>query len=274
MKKSSNISSPENENRCHLKSRYIDTLADHSANKETSLSYSSLKQFDRSPSHFLQYKRRLFKETPAMRLGTLTHMSILEPDLYKRNVIVTDLSRRTKAFKEFESENFDFDVITPTESKQIRSMTESVKENKFAHQLISECTELEQSKKWEYRGHHFRGIPDGIGEGYILDLKTTKDASPHKFGSDSFRMLYHMQAALYMAGLRELGYNIKSYYIVAVESAAPHPVSVFKFTSDILDRGHLKLDTLIDRFDAWDGSESGYHPDQDFVYLDAPNWSK
>ena len=248
--------------------------SNNQSNKDTSLSYSSLKQFDKSPSHFLQYKRRLFKESPAMRLGTLTHLSILEPEVYRSNVIVTDLSRRTKAFKEFESEHHDKDVITPAEYIQITSMTQSVKENKFANDLIKNCTELEQFKNWEYKGHKFRGVPDGIGPGYILDLKTTKDASPHKFGSDAFRMLYHMQAALYMEGLRALGYDVKSYYIVAVESAAPHPVSVFKFTSDILDAGKQKIDSLIDRFDAWDGNECGYHPDVDFIYLDAPNWSK
>ena len=50
-------------------------------NKEkfTPLSFSSLKSFKKSPREFLAYKKRAIKETPAMRMGTLVHLLVLEP---------------------------------------------------------------------------------------------------------------------------------------------------------------------------------------------------
>ena len=243
------------------------------SNKHT-LSFSSLKQFDKSPSHFLQYKRREFKSTAAMRLGTLTHLSILEPDEFKSTVVVTDLSRRTKAFKEFESENESKEIITTKEAEQIQGMTDSVAGMVKARKLIHNADETEKSHTWKYRDYVFRGIPDAVSGNCIVDLKTTKDATPRKFEADAFRMLYHMQAAAYISGLNSKGYDIKHYYIVAVETTAPYPVTVFKLSDELITRGFMKLDSIIDKFDGWDGSECGYHEADQQVQMNIPEWAQ
>lgn len=243
------------------------------SNKHT-LSFSSLKQFDKSPSHFLQYKRREFKSTAAMRLGTLTHLSILEPDEYKKNVVVTDLSRRTKAFKEFEAENESKEIITTKEAEQIQGMTDSVAGMVKARKLIHNADEKEKSHTWKYRDHVFRGIPDAVSGNCIIDLKTTKDATPRKFEADAFRMLYHMQAAAYISGLNSKGYDIKHYYIVAVETSAPYPVTVFKLSDELITRGFMKLDSIIDKFEGWDGSECGYHDPDTQIQMNIPDWAQ
>ena len=242
------------------------------SNKHT-LSFSSLKQFDKSPSHFLQYKRREFKSSAAMRIGTLTHLSILEPDEFKSKVVVTDLSRRTKAFKEFESENTGKEIITENEAASIQGMTDAVANMSKAKKLIHNADEVEKMHTWKYRGFTFRGVPDAVAGDSIIDLKTTKDATPRKFESDAFRMLYHMQAAAYISGLNSKGYNIKNYYIVSVETTAPYPVTVFKLSDELIDRGFLKLDSVIDKFQGWDGNECGYHDANTQVVMNVPSWA-
>jgi len=243
------------------------------SNKYT-LSFSSLKQFEKSPSHFLQYKRKEFKSTPAMRLGTLTHLSILEPEEYHKKVVVTDLSRRTKAFKEFEAENESKEIITTKEESQIKGMTISVKGMKKARKLLKDATETEKLHSWKYRGHVFHGIPDAVAGDTIIDLKTTKDATPRKFEADAFRMLYHMQAAAYMSGLNSKGYDIKHYYIIAVETTAPYPVTVFKLSDELIERGFMKLDSIIDKFEGWDGVEYGYHEPDTQIQMNVPEWAQ
>ena len=47
---------------------------------DITLSFSSLKQFSRSPAHFAHYKKREFKQSTAMRRGWLTHLLTLEPE--------------------------------------------------------------------------------------------------------------------------------------------------------------------------------------------------
>lgn len=55
-------------------------LIEHINTRELKLSFSSLKQFAKSPEHFIRYKLREFKPSPAMKFGSLVHCVILEPD--------------------------------------------------------------------------------------------------------------------------------------------------------------------------------------------------
>ena len=69
------------------------------------LSYSSLKQFSISPSHFLAYKKRVFVSSPSMTLGTAVHTLVLEPETFDARyyVMPNDIRRGTNAFKEHQA---------------------------------------------------------------------------------------------------------------------------------------------------------------------------
>ena len=113
--------------------------------KETTLplSFSSLKAFARSPLAFIEYKTNKKEPTPAMRFGTLVHRAILEPERYSRTVAIYEGQRRGKAWKEFEAEHADMDIVTTTEAMTIRQLAHrvaevadgrSVREQRVAHE--------------------------------------------------------------------------------------------------------------------------------------------
>ena len=81
------------------------------------LSYSSIKQFAKSPNHFLQYINREQETTPAMIKGSAFHVLTLEPDKFlDQYAIAPKVDRRTKAGKEtwanFSSENEGKQILT------------------------------------------------------------------------------------------------------------------------------------------------------------------
>ena len=77
------------------------------------LSYSSLKEFAKSPNHFIQYIERKFEASDAMIFGSAVHCAILEPDEFHNRYFVLDESeimeelkdakspRATKAYKQW-----------------------------------------------------------------------------------------------------------------------------------------------------------------------------
>ena len=64
------------------------------------LSFSSLKAFSKSPAHWVYYKKREFKQSPAMRRGWLTHLIALEPERQSELEIIDVATRANKQFKE------------------------------------------------------------------------------------------------------------------------------------------------------------------------------
>ena len=62
---------------------------------------SGLKQLLRSPAHFLTYKNQpMRKDTPAQRMGTLTHAALLEPERFAANMVLRPKLGRRNADKE------------------------------------------------------------------------------------------------------------------------------------------------------------------------------
>ena len=65
------------------------------------ISHSKLKEIRKSPAYFLHKLREPTKETDAMKLGTLCHMAVLEPDKLEQNYTALEekIDRRTKEGK-------------------------------------------------------------------------------------------------------------------------------------------------------------------------------
>lgn len=231
--------------------------------KLTPLSYSSLKEFMKSPAHFIAYKNRLFKESAAMRLGTAVHAALLEPDKFKSDYDTTPLRKGTKAHKELDGSKI---WLNNSDWATVNGIKRQLKKNVEAADLLESCKQREIEVKGYVNGIPFRGFVDAMSEDIIVDVKTTQDASPDGFSRSVYNFSYHLQAAIYM----ELT-GAKQYYIIAIESSSPYSVVIYKLSQDAMDSGYAMLQRGIDSFKNWDGSETGY---KNNVILDLPRWAK
>jgi len=238
------------------------------------LSFSSLKAFSRSPLAFLDYKLGRKVTTPAMRFGTLVHRAILEPEKYEATVAVTDHRRGTNAYKAFVEEHEGMDILKTREAMDIRLIANRVLEHPFAGEMIKQCTHFELPFTIEQCGVPHRGIIDGLGSWFLLDLKTTSDVSHNALQRTIWSAKYYMQAAIYERAASLMGHDPEAYFIVAVESAAPHHVQVVELEPQYVARGHMEWERLLDRWRAWDG-KSRHNLDEDDQagwQMDAPPW--
>ena len=231
----------------------------------TPLSYSSLKEFMKSPAHFLAYKNRELKETPAMRFGTAVHSAILEPQKFINQYDKTDLRRNTKAYKELDDSKL---WLSSSEWSSIEGIKRSISRNVSASDELSKCVHFEQEVKGLIKGVEFRGFVDAMSQDTIIDLKTTQDASPDGFAKSVYNFSYHLQASIYL----ELT-GADRYFILAVENQSPYSCALYELSQDALDSGRAMLEKGIAMFKDWDGSYQGYEK-HNFQKLDLPRWAK
>lgn len=186
-------------------------IVDKLISGEMVLSFSAIKQFAQSPAHFMAYKLGQRVETPAMKKGTMIHCAILEPEeLENRYTILKkeDLPNPESDFRNTENKKFKelFEAKATTEGKEI--ITPSDWDNLIAHRDLAYSNEAiapylnglvkkEDYATWEFGGFNWRGVRDGVGKSYVLDLKTVADADPSRTRYLCEQEKYHWQQFLY-----------------------------------------------------------------------------
>jgi exodeoxyribonuclease VIII len=72
---------------------------------------------------------------------------------------------------------------------------------------------------------------------WVVDIKTTTDASPAAFSRDAGRYHYHIKAGHYLRGLDALAPHPRRFAFVAIEKAPPWGVAVYELDAAALDLG-------------------------------------
>lgn len=224
------------------------------------ISKSGLDQVRKSPAHYKHWLTAPREETAAMRLGTLTHLSVFQPELYRSRVVVAPIvDKRTKEGKsiweQFKVENDGKDIVTHDDAVTIREMTTSVRGSDAGLMITGGAAEV--SLFATQNGVDCKARLDYVVDDVIVDLKTTEDASPAAFARSVANYRYHVQAAHYLALARELGMEAKRFVFIAVEKEAPYAIARYELDpADLMlaeaDRQkHLARYASCQAFDSW-----------------------
>jgi hypothetical protein len=142
-----------------------------------------------------------------MRLGSLAHCAVLEPDeLSKRYAIAPD--RRSNAGKAAAAElaAAGIEAVTESDMALALSMADAVRQHPYAAALLADG-KAEQSFWWDDKatGQRCKCRPDWYQGTTIVDLKTCQDASANAFARACATFGYHTQAAHYLNGAARCG---------------------------------------------------------------------
>lgn len=241
---------------------YIDLTFDQ-YKQIPAINKSSLDYLDQSPRHLylkcLDPKRKTEEPTPAMRLGTALHTMILEPEkFFERYIVEPDdpprrpTSAQRGAKKPSEDtlcaiefwDNFDQvasgrEVLTTEQWAMCMRSQQAVRASPASKVLFSsgnpEVTLVWLDSETEVL---CKARMDWYKPGVIVDLKTTKSASPVDFGKQVAQFDWHVQAAFYLDGIRTLTGTDHIFVFAALEKDEEHPLAAFYYASDAsLERG-------------------------------------
>jgi hypothetical protein len=203
----------------------------------------------------------LDQPTDSMRLGSLIHSGVLEPDSLIVMPRFEDEIRRkdgreyanpkaTSEYKQrvadFESANVGKRIVSAVEFESIAGIRESLSRHERAAEHLDEGP-VEVSIVWDDpdSGIRCKGRLDKWCEQNrrIVDLKTTRDASD--FERSLLKYGYHRQAAFYSDGMSILTGHVHEFAIVAVETEPPYCVRGAPVSTNALDSGRKEYRRLL-----------------------------
>ena len=239
--------------------------------------------FKNPPAQFkAEYIDKIIKrDTKAMQFGTALHSRVLEPLDYPSVVSIEPegTNRRTKGYKEWIAGQSGKVVLKHEESEKIEAMFDALQNNEQAYQFLSALCEVEKPLFWKDKVHNIelKGKIDGLIEGenkrdIIIDLKTTRDASPDGFSRAMADYGIHRQLAHYREGYQMITGRAASCYIIAIEKEPPYLNAVYQISEDALATGLIERNIALDtyakcvRTGEWGGYDNGI--------IELPRWYK
>lgn len=251
--------------------------------KKPGLSNSILSELNKSPAHFKYFMEHPRKPSEAQEFGTLVHTAILEPQELENRYVKSPFTgenkldlrktahKKTKA--DFIAKIGDKKIIEPADYEALMIIRDNVEKHSMLLALLDQGKN-EVSFQWDHNGIYMKGRTDKICGHLpaIADIKTTANAQFAPFQSSIFKFGYHRQAANYIDGLSHFQYDIKDYFIIAVENEPPYNIQVFQMPQEIIDLGRKELDALIDKYKkcCLDNEWPGYS--NEVQICGVPNW--
>ena len=235
------------------------------------INHSILRHFKKTPAH-AHWAMTHDEHTDAKELGFLVHLAALEPDLYRKDVVVAPkVDKRTKIGKAewaaFEREAGDKHIAKADDAQVAKAILENVGRHAFARELLRSQGAKEVSIVWRdaETGILCKGRLDRItmisDQGVIVDVKTIgKPATTHNFQTSIQMYDYAGQAAFYLQGLATLlaDQPIPKFIWVVCETKAPYLVRVFEAEDEALAIGADEMGKALSQFK--ECQETGFWP--------------
>ena len=244
------------------------------------VNYSTLKHMrppDGSPMHYRWAADHKAEETPAMLLGRLIHTAVFEPDRLMLEYMAWDGDRRGKEYQAFLATATEAGrtVVKVSEWEQARSIRRALMAVPEIAARLNDPGEAEAVLEWvnPETGMLCRGRADWIGPGYILDLKTTGHGiEPRQFATNSWRMGYWMQAAMYQEGYAQTrGGDCPRFGIIAAETNPPYAARLYWLAPTGLIAAWDEFVSCLRTVQACAASGAWPGPEGE-TELDAPGW--
>lgn len=245
---------------------------------------SLLKQFARSAAHAREYMMHPPEPTEAMDDGNAIHCAVLEPKRFADTYVVSPrFDRRLKADKEawaeFEKNNAGKEIIDEDTMLMCRAITENCYADPVINRILAGKGHSELCVVWTdvETGLRCKALLDCVvkfqGFTFIVDLKSTKDASPEAFGKQCANLGYHEQAAFYLEGLNTIAPMERRFLHLAVEKVRPFCAAVYELQDDSINAGRFEFRAHLNQYaeclrtNVWPGYPSGITP------LNIPVWA-
>jgi len=235
------------------------------------LNQSGSKEILRSPGHYKAYLDGAKKETPALRIGSLTHLFCLQPDLFASQVITlpddapkkpTEKQRTAKKPTPATLEAIawwdNFDQVSQGKTVADRDeLEEAMRAGKALNDELKHwgitplATEL--CLATTYDGIKMKSQLDMITtDGWIIDLKTFGDyITPRNVLATTYKRGYHLQAAFYCLMYKQtFGVRPQGFKMICAEKAAPNATGCFELSSQLIAEGGVLLAQAIEAYKA------------------------
>jgi hypothetical protein len=241
----------------------------------SAVSSSALRTIEKSPKAFLAAHNALYrKETAAFSFGTVFHMALLEPELFKAQYVImpkfsgTGSVAARKVWKA--SQRSDAVILTEEEYQDLQGMIDSVLSHRDAANILrhgeAEMTGLYRDP---ITGIKCRIRPDFLHFGHmaLLDVKTTTDVRESEFQKSIMKYGYHTQLAMYKEGIELItGKDVQYTLFLVCEKSPPYECALYMPDTEMLDKGRMNYQAALTKLheclttNVWDPYQNRIQP--------------
>lgn len=226
----------------------------------------------KTPAHFkAKFIDKLIpdEESPALRMGSIVHRCILEPDTMADafHLRPDGMKFTTKEGKAWQESHEDRPILSATEARDITGMRDSVWAHPTASRILKGA-DCERSAFAEEKGMILKARFDCLPKtgNVIADLKTTESADLESVEKAMAKYAYYVQAAFYLKVANLLDLNRELFVFIFVEKSPPYAVACYTPTDTVIEAGRLlverDLHVLRECYatDQWPGYSRGVEP--------------
>jgi hypothetical protein len=242
------------------------------------LSYSSLKvALDDMAKFDLYMKRELKFESPALDFGTLYDMLLFERDKAMESYFVLSderilgwCSEKTQNMKRptMSAEFKEVKAQHVAEAEEKGKKVVSPEDWQMANDMIDRLEVCGLSDMYLSSGNYqvefnemlgpvkVKGFLDCLGDGYIVDSKSTKSISKFRYSVRDFS--YDIQAYIYTKV-----FGVNEFYWLVQEKTYPYLPAIVECSEETLFAGEMKFNDAVDRITKF--LEGDTQPAQDYL---------
>ena len=240
-----------------------------------------------SPLHYwhkyINPYRKPHAPTAEMIMGSAVHTAVLEPDLFTSEVIESPgFDRRTKngkaGYEEFYAQHAGKIVLEPADFLTCLRIRDAVHRHPVAAGLLRGGKAEQSFYAYDQdTGELIKCRTDYIHDSgeMIVDVKTTKDASPEGFGKSVANMRYTVQTAWYNRVLdAAFGEHPGNWVFLAVEKEPPYAIGLYFTERDHVERAAIAAQRDFEKIVSC--RRAGHWPDWGWEPrpIALPGWSK
>lgn len=261
-------------------------IPDHEYRALSAANISVLKEARRSMAHVKHARDNSQVDSPSKQLGRIQHVAILEPEeLTRRYIALPPILWNSKANKArsigllFEAGVFgdeddpealeklkrdeldqviaaqtDKEIVPAETFMSVQLIASSVWSHPTAKKLLEEADLVEKAMVWrdDVLGVKCKGKLDAFisKRGFLIDFKTTQDASYFGFRRAVEKFDYAAQAAHYRNGLRAAGYDVNAVIFIAQETSAPYGTAVYVLSQESINAASILVSDWLQKWSA------------------------
>jgi len=222
--------------------------------KSGGISSSDFRLLEISPLH-LEHKELFQLEGDALKLGTLVHALVLEPETFEdfyavENFEGSNANKNSGLYKEARAtwlESVGDRTVVPVDMwRKAEAMATRVLaiSGRLLSDGIAEESFFVDDPEFEVRR---KCRPDYLrDDGVLADIKTSRNGSPYEFAKSIAAFGYARQMAYYADTLRMAGREVTACIIVAVDTTAPYMVRVYRLDDAAIEAGRQNYRRLLE----------------------------
>ncbi len=238
---------------------------DYYANR--ALSHSKLSCLAQNP---MEFKMRYVddpptlppKESDAFAFGHAVHCLALEPEKFDERFVVTPkIDRRTKegkvAWAEYLADCEGKTALDEQDHADALACVQALYNHPEFAAIMAQPRRVEVPFEFDLFGHKFKAKPDCIVDSMklIVDIKTTDDASPHRWQWSAVDYGYHRQAWIYQEALMRSADAAYRFVFAVVEKPKPSTrgipptVALYELDDVTLSMGYQDARNLVTEYE-------------------------